>query len=68
MPFVSTLIPMSSSAAVNGLVNPRSSGYRWELVCHLVRSGVAVLLRLAWVVTELAYPGPRLVVVVSHVC
>ena len=28
LPFSSTLIPMSSSAAVNGLVNPGSSGYR----------------------------------------
>ena len=37
-------------------------------MCHMVRSGVAVLLRLAWVVTELAYPGPRLLVVVGHVC
>ena len=36
-------------------------------MCHLVRSGVAVLLRLAWVVTKLAYRGPRLLAVVSHV-
>ena len=28
LPFFSTLIPLSSSAAVNGLVNPGSSGYR----------------------------------------
>ena len=28
LPFVSTLMPMSSSAAVNALVNPGSSGYR----------------------------------------
>ena len=35
---------------------------------HLVRSGVSVLFRLAWVVTGLAYRGPRLLVVVGHVC
>ena len=34
----------------------------------LVRSGVAVLLRLAWVVAELAYRGPSLLAVVGHVC
>ena len=28
LPFFSTLIPMSSSSAINGLVNPGSSGYR----------------------------------------
>ena len=28
LPFFSTLMPMSSSAAVNALVNPGSSGYR----------------------------------------
>ena len=32
------------------------------------RSGVSVLLRLAWVVTKLAYRGPRLLAVVCHVC
>ncbi len=32
-------------------------------MCHLVRSGVVVLLRLAWVVTELAYRVPRLLAV-----
>ena len=38
-------------------------------MCHSVRSGVAVLLRLAWVVTELAYRGPRLLAVDSiRVC
>ena len=34
---------------------------------YLVRSGVAVQLRLARVVTKLAYRGPRLLVVVGHV-
>ena len=84
--FFSTLMPMSSSAAVNALVNPGSSGYRCRsrrtfsclfgtlplssscMVRHLVRSGFAVLLRLAWVVTELAYRGPRVLAVVVHVC
>ena len=37
-------------------------------MCHLVRSGVAVLLRLAWVVTKLAYRGPLLLAVVGHIC
>ena len=59
LPFFSTLMPMSSSPAINALVNPGWSGYRYrsrrtfdclfgalELVCHLVRSGVAVLLGL----------------------
>ena len=46
----------------------RYSSVKLELVCHLVRSGVAVLLRFAWVVTELAYRGPRLLAVVGHVC
>ena len=31
LPFFSTLMPMSSSAAVNALVNPGSSGYRCRL-------------------------------------
>ena len=74
LPFFSTLMPMSSSSAVNALVNPGSSGYRcrsrrtFGCLCDLVRSGVAVLLWLAWVVTKLAYRGPRLPAVVSHVC
>ena len=32
--------------------------------CNLIRTGVSVLLRLAWVVTELAYRGPCLIAVV----
>ena len=66
---------------LNALVNLGSSGYRCRsrrtFGClfgtigagvPLVRSGVVVLLRLAWVVTELAYRGPRLLAVVGHVC
>ena len=33
LPFFSTLMPMSSSAAVNALVNPGSSGYRCRSRC-----------------------------------
>ena len=37
-------------------------------MCHLDRSGVALLLQFARVVTKLVNRGPRLLDVVGHVC
>ena len=55
LPFFSTLMPISSSSAVNVLVNPGSSGYRCRLRCTfgclfgtLPISGVGVPLGSQW--------------------